>query len=66
MRRAYLLIVLPAVIVGICYFVIFRSLGMEIRPAPFLGAAAAIIAAVLGVRYYQRHHPPRKPRRPGS
>ena len=66
MRRAYLLIALPAAIVGICYFVIFRSLGMELRAAPFLGAAAAMIVAVLGVRYYQRRHPPRKPRRPGS
>ena len=62
MHRAYLLIVLPAVIVGISYFVIFRQLGMQIRPAPFLGAIAVFIAAVLIVRRAQR----RKAKRPGS
>jgi hypothetical protein len=62
MSRAYLLIVLPAAVVGLCYFAIFHSLGMPVRPAPFIGAAAGFVAAVLAVRYYQR----RKPRRPGS
>ena len=61
MRRAYLLIVLPAVVVGIFYFAIFHALGMEIHAAPFLGAAAAIVAGLLTVRHYQR----RKARRPG-
>lgn len=54
MRRAYLLIVLPAIIVGIAYFAVFHALGMEIKPAPFLGAAVAIVAAVVIVRRYQR------------
>ena len=36
-----LLIVLPAVIVGICYFAVFHSLGMAISWAPFAGAAVA-------------------------
>ena len=62
MRRAYLLIVLPAVIVGIFYFTIFHALGMEIRPAPFVGAAVGIVAAILIVRRYQR----RKVRRHGG
>ncbi len=62
MSRAYLLIVLPAAIVGLCYFAIFHSLGMPVRPAPFVGAAAGFVVALLAVRYYQR----RKPRRPGS
>ena len=62
MRRAYLLIALPPAIVGVCYFAIFHSLGMAIRPAPFLGAAGGFVAAILAVRFYQR----RKPRRPGG
>lgn len=61
MSRAYLLIVLPAVIVGIFYLAIFHSLGMPIGWAPFLGAAGALIAAVVFVRRYQQ----RKLRRPG-
>jgi hypothetical protein len=62
MSRAYLLIILPAALVGVCYFAVFHSLGMPVKPAPFLGAAAGFVAAVLVVRYYQR----RKSRRPGS
>ena len=54
MRRAYLLIVLPAVIVGIFYFAIFHALGMEIHPAPFVGAAVAIASALWFVWRYQR------------
>jgi hypothetical protein len=62
MRRAYLLIVLPAAVVGVAYFVIFHSLGFEIRPAPFVGAAAAFLAALFLVRRHQR----RKAGRPGG
>jgi hypothetical protein len=54
MRRAYLLIVIPAIVVGIFYFAVFHSLGMAIRPAPFVGAIASFVAALLGVRYFQR------------
>jgi len=62
MRRAYLLIVLPAVIVGLFYFFVFRSMGLPLRPAPFLGAIGVFIAALLIVRRFQR----RKARRPGG
>ena len=54
MRRAYLVILIPAAIVGIFYFAIFHSLGMALRPAPFLGAIAAFAAGLLLVRYYSR------------
>ena len=47
MRRAYLLIVVPAAIVGIFYLAIFHSLGMPIGWAPFLGAAGAFVAALI-------------------
>ena len=62
MRRAYLLIAVPAAIVGIFYLAIFHSLGMPIGWAPFLGTAAAFAAALLLVRRYQQ----RKARRPGG
>jgi hypothetical protein len=61
MSRAYLLIVVPAAIVGIFYVAIFHSLGMAIGWAPFLGTAVAFIAALILVRRYQQ----RKLRRPG-
>ena len=62
MRRAYLLIVIPALLAGACYFLVFRSVGLTIRPAPFLGAAGGFAAAVFLVRFYRRRHM----RRPGG
>jgi hypothetical protein len=62
MRRAYLLIVVPAIVVGIFYLLVFYEAGMEVKPAPFLGAIGAFVAALLLVRYFQR----RKAKRPGA
>ena len=62
MSRAYLLILLPAALVGIAYLAVFHYLGNQIEAAPFLGAIGAFVAAVLAVRYAQR----RKTRRPGK
>ena len=62
MRRAYLLIAVPAAVVGIFYFAIFQALDMPIGWAPFLGTAGLFIAALLFVRRYQQ----RKLRRPGG
>jgi hypothetical protein len=62
MGRAYLLIVVPAAVVGIFYLAIFHGLGMAVGWAPFLGSAAAFAAALFFVRRYQR----RKVRRPGA
>jgi len=59
--RAYLLIILPAAIVGVGYFVIFHGLGLEMTPAPFLGALVAFAVALFFVRRYAN----RKARRPG-
>jgi hypothetical protein len=60
MRRAYLLIVVPAAIVGIFYLAIFHSLGMAVGWGPFLGTALIFITALFFVRRYQQ----RKLRRP--
>jgi hypothetical protein len=62
MRFAYLLIILPAVIVGIFYLLVFYEAGMSVSAAPFLGALGAFVAALLLVRYFQR----RKAKRPGA
>ena len=62
MRRAYLLIVIPAAIVGVFYLSIFHSLGMAVSWVPFLGTAVLFVSALLLVRRYQR----RKVRRPDA
>ena len=54
MHRAYLIIVVPAVVVGVFYVAIFLGLGFDIRLAPFLGGAALFICALFGVRRYQK------------
>jgi len=62
MRRAYLLIAIPAVLVGTAYVILLRHIGVQIHPGPFVGTAAAFIAAILIVRRHQR----RKSRRHGN
>jgi len=54
MRRAYLLIAIPAALVSVGYVIVLRYLGVQIRGAPFLGSAAAAVVAILIVRHYQR------------
>jgi uncharacterized membrane protein YjjB (DUF3815 family) len=62
MHRAYFLIGIPAALVGVAYVFLLRHMGIEIHAGPFLGTAAAAVAAVLIVRRYQR----RKSRRQGN
>jgi Flp pilus assembly protein TadB len=54
MNRAYLLIAIPAALVGIAYVVLLRLIGVQIYGAPFLGAAVALLAAILIVRRFHR------------
>ncbi len=62
MRRAYFLIAIPPVLVGLAYVILLRHLGIQIHSGPFWGTAAAAVAAILIVRRYQR----RKSRRHGA
>jgi len=52
--RAYLIIVIPAIVVGVFYVAIFRGLGFDINLAPFLGTAVLFCGALFGVLRYQR------------
>jgi hypothetical protein len=54
MNRAYLLIAIPAALVGIAYVVLLRRIGVQIYGAPFLGAAVALLAVILIVRRFHR------------
>lgn len=62
MRRAYLLIAIPAALVGFGYLIVLRHLGVQIHGGPFVGTVAAAIVAILIVRHYHR----RKSRRQGN
>jgi ABC-type Fe3+ transport system permease subunit len=62
MRRAYLLIAIPGLLVGVAYVLVFRSLGLEMRIGPFVGAVGGFLGALLLVR----RHLQRKVRRPGG
>ncbi len=54
MRRAYFLIAIPAVLVGIAYVLLLRYIGVQIHIAPFLATAVLFITAVLLVRHFQK------------
>jgi ABC-type spermidine/putrescine transport system permease subunit II len=59
MNRSFLIIVLPAVAVGLGYIFMFHWLGFRLEPFRFLGAAVVIIAAVILVQRRQRRKAPR-------
>jgi ABC-type spermidine/putrescine transport system permease subunit II len=59
MNRSFLIIVLPAVAVGLGYIFMFHWLGFTLEPFRFLGAAVVIIAAVILVQRRQRCKAPR-------
>lgn len=62
MRNAYLLIAIPAAVVGVAYVILLRYMGVPVHAGPFVGTGAAFVAAIFIVRHYQK----RKSRRRGS
>jgi ABC-type spermidine/putrescine transport system permease subunit II len=54
MNRSFLIIILPAVAVGLGYILVFHWLGFALEPFRFLGAAILIAAAVVLVQRRQR------------
>jgi hypothetical protein len=53
-HRGFLIVFVPAALVGACYIVLFRWMGYEVGLAPFLGTAAAFLGGLVGVWRYQR------------
>jgi hypothetical protein len=53
-HRGFLIVFVPAAIVGVFYIVIFRALGFEVGLAPFLGTAVAFLGGLAGVWRYRR------------
>ena len=54
MNRSFLIIVVPAVFVGIGYLLVFHWRGFALEPFRFVGAAIVIAAAIILVQRHQR------------
>jgi hypothetical protein len=52
-HKGFLIVFVPAAIVGVCYIALFRALGYDVGLAPFLGTAVAFAGGLAGVWRYQ-------------
>ena len=59
MNRSFLIVILPAIAVGLGYLFVFHWLGFALEPFRFIGAAVVIVAAVILVQRRQRRKAPR-------
>jgi ABC-type spermidine/putrescine transport system permease subunit II len=59
MNRSFLIVILPAIAVGLGYVFLFHWLGLALEPFRFVGAAILIVAAVVLVQRRQRRKSPR-------
>ena len=50
MNRSFLIVIVPAVAVGLGYLFMFHWLGFALEPFRFLGAAVLVVAAVILVQ----------------
>jgi ABC-type spermidine/putrescine transport system permease subunit II len=54
MNRSFLIIILPAIAVGLGYLFMFHWLGYALEPFRFVGAAIVVVAAVILVQRRKR------------
>jgi ABC-type Fe3+ transport system permease subunit len=54
MNRAFLIILIPAMLAGLGYVLVFRHEGIPVRPFPLVMATAGFIVAAGLVHRYQR------------
>jgi positive regulator of sigma E activity len=54
MNRSFLIVILPAVAVGVGYLLVFHWRGFALEPFRFVGAAVVVVAAVLLVQRHQK------------
>jgi ABC-type spermidine/putrescine transport system permease subunit II len=62
MNRSFLIIVVPAIAVGIGYMFVLRWLGYQLEPFRFVMAAVIGLAALFFVQRYQRRKAARRSR----
>ena len=58
MNRSFLIVIVPAVAVGLGYLFMFHWLGFALEPFRFIGAAVLLAAAVYLVRRQRRKAQP--------
>ena len=54
MNRSFLIVIVPALAVGLGYGLMFHWLGFALEPFRFVGAAVLIVGAVILVQRRQR------------
>jgi ABC-type spermidine/putrescine transport system permease subunit II len=54
MNRSFLIVILPAIAVGLGYLFVFHWRGVALEPFRFVGAAVVVVAAILLVQRQQR------------
>ncbi|HWX39366.1 MAG TPA: hypothetical protein VNY09_08980 [Candidatus Sulfotelmatobacter sp.] len=54
MNRSFLIVILPAIAVGIGYVFLFHWRGLALEPFRFVGAAVIVVAAVILVQRHER------------
>jgi ABC-type spermidine/putrescine transport system permease subunit II len=54
MNRSFLIVILPAIAVGLGYLLMFHWMGFALEPFRFVGAAVVVVAAVILVQRRQR------------
>lgn len=59
MNRSFLIVIVPAIAVGLGYLFMFHWLGFALEPFRFVGAAIVVVAAVILVQRRQRKKAPR-------
>jgi hypothetical protein len=62
MNRSFLIVILPAIAVGLGYIFVLRWLGYTIEPFRFVIAGVVAVAAVILVSRYQRRKAARRGR----
>jgi hypothetical protein len=54
MNRSFLIVILPAVAVGLGYLLVFHWRGFALEPFRFVAAAALVVTAVILVQRHKR------------
>ncbi len=54
MNRSFLIVLVPAIAVGLGYVLLFRWKGLALEPLRFVGAGIVVLAAVILVRRHQK------------
>ena len=60
MNRSFLIVLVPAVAVGLGYLLLFRWLGFAVEPLRFVAAGILVVTAVVLVQRHQKRKASRR------